>query len=152
MIIVGRIRDSVLVAVLVPMLVIAGVGAHVFYRAVQKERADGQAVFALQREGVMTLGTVTSVRPPPRGAFFAGQVRIRFITEAQDEVSTLVPSNRSPAVGESVEVQYVRSDPSVARLSGDETPNRGRWRVVAAFYALVMVLAGIALTRVVRRH
>jgi hypothetical protein len=122
----GRARDSLIVAITVPVVILANVGALVLYRAVQKERADGHVSSAIQREGITTVGTVIMVRPPRRGAFLAGQVRIRFMTEAQDEVETMVPSRRSPMIGEEVEVRYVRGNPTVARLSGDEVPNRGR--------------------------
>lgn len=136
-----------------PAVVVLAVAALLLFITIRNEQSDERAVEALNREGAVAVGTVTNFRMPLRHSLWADEVRIEFATESGESVSTWVPSRHSPERGWKVEVRYVRSDPSVVRLPGDETPNRGRWVIVAVGGPVMLgvVFLTVALMKLVLR-
>jgi hypothetical protein len=111
--------------VIVPAMVI------LLFQTVRNEQRDNRVQAKLEQEGVVTAGTVEDVRSPLRWNVFPSTARIEFTTDTEERVSTWVPVSHRPEKGAHVEVRYSRTNPSIARFSGDESPHGGRWKLVA---------------------
>lgn len=100
-------------------------------QTVRNELEDNRVRATLQRDEAAAKGTVTGLRHPQRWNVFPDAIRVEFVTETGETVRSWMPVSHRQAEGALVEVRYYRSNPSAARLPGDETPHRGRWKLVA---------------------
>ena len=123
-------RDALLFLGMVSLLVVPAMGI-LLVQTVRAEMKDNRARAALQHDGAVVTGTVTKVRSPNRWNAFPSAARVAFSTEAGEQVTTWIPVSHTLERGARIEVRYSRQDPSVARVPGDETPNRGRWKLIA---------------------
>lgn len=123
-------------------------------QTVRAEHKDNRVRAQLDRDGIDTLGTVTEIRSPLRGHVFPSTARIAFMTDQGKAATTWVPVSHLPAEGARLDIRYARNNPSVARLPADETPNRGRWKLVAvggAVYGVALITVLTLAERVRRR-
>ena len=135
---------------------VAGIGgvitvamAVLLVQTVGGERRDNEARDRLRTEGVPAEGTVVAVRDQRGVTVLPEAVRVEFATEDGKTVAAWMPVSAPDAeVGDRLELRYVRSDPSVARVRGDEVPYSGRWIWVAlGGPAVILVLSAVLLVR-----
>lgn len=141
-----RIGEHPLLLIGSVALLMVPVMSILLFQTGRNELEDHRARAMLQRDGVVVAGTVTGLRRPQRWNVFPDAIRVEFMTETGATVRTWVPVSHRPANGASIEARYSRSTPSLARLAGDETPNRGRWKLVAVAGPLVSLALILLLT------
>ncbi|HJP65555.1 MAG TPA: DUF3592 domain-containing protein [Actinomycetota bacterium] len=142
------IRVLAVAALVVPAMVI------LLVQTVRAEQRDNAVRAHLERDGIVTAGTVAKVRSPLRWNVFPSTARIDFVTGEGNAVTTWVPVSHLPEKGARLDVRYVGSNPSMARLPGDETPNRGRWKLVAVggpVFSIALITAFTLGERIQRR-
>lgn len=139
-----------------PWLGVAGIAgvitvamAVLLVQTVGGERRDNEARDRLRTEGVPAAGTVVAVRDQRGVTVLPEAVRVEFTTEDGTRVRSWLPvSARDAEVGDRLELRYARSDPSVARVRGNEVPYSGRWIWVAlGGPAAIVVLSALLLLR-----
>ncbi len=123
--------------------------AILLFQTVRNQLEDNRVRAALDRDGGLAVGTATDFKGPNRWNVFPDVMRVEFTTDTGQAVRASVPVSHLPEQkGARVEVRYVRTTPSVARVPGDETPHRGRWILIAVAGPVFSVLfvAFMALT------
>lgn len=123
-------------------------------QTVRGERHDNRVAAQLDRDGVVTVGTVTKLRSPVRWHVFPSTARITYATGNGEAVSAWVPVSDLLAPGDQRQIRYSRSQPSAARLAGDETPGRGRWKLVVIGGVVFSggLMGTVTLSELVRRR
>ncbi len=150
----ARLGEHPLLLIGAVALVMVPVISILLFQTVRNELEDNRTQATLRRNGVVGAGTVTGFRHPQRWHVFPDAIRVEFQTDTGKTVRTWMPVSHHQAKGAHVEVSYSRNSPSLARLPGDETPNRGRWKLVAVagpVFSLVFILV-LALSERFRRR
>jgi hypothetical protein len=119
--------------------------AILLFQTVRNQQEDDRIREALERDGAQAVGTATDFARPLRWNVFPDVMRVEFTTETGEAVRASVPVSHLPEEGARVEVRYVRTNPSVARVPGDETPHRGRWIKIAVWGPIFWVVMGVIL-------
>lgn len=144
--VVARGLSLPMIAALVALLIVP-VMAILLVQTVWNQQEDSRVRETLERDGGLAVGTVTEFKRPLRGNVVPDEMRVEFMTERGKTVTAWVPVSHLPAKGARIEVRYVRSNPSVARVPGDETPHRGRWIIIAGwgptFFVIMVVILGL---------
>jgi len=116
---------------------------------ITNEREDAQLVAKLRLDGATAQGTAVGFGVRQDNLIWPDEVRVVFQTPSGETVKVWVPTRHLPDKGP-VTVRYVRGNPHVARLAGDETPHRGHWVVVAvAAPSVLVVFVGVLAIAVV---
>lgn len=147
-------RGPLFVSAVVTAVIIVPAMLILLAQTVRGERNDNRVAAQLHRDGVVTLGIVTKLRSPLRWHVFPSTASISYATESGVALSTWVPVSHELEAGDQRQVRYSRSDPLAARLAGDETPGRGRWKlvVIGGMVLAVLLIATSTLSELLRRR
>jgi hypothetical protein len=143
-------RSQQIITVLAVLGVLVPATLILLTQTVRAELKDTRVRAQLERDGVVTSGTVAKVKSPLRWNVFPATAQIAFVADERGAVTTWVPVSHAPEDHAHLDIRYSRSNPSVARLTGDERPNRGRWKLVAVggpVFSIALIAAVTVLGR-----